>query len=217
MKDKTWRTVGSISVSLFMLLVLFVQYGPSWADPDPSEDTQGFIVSYSQKNRARFGECDATSKYMFFSYGGGDTEIDVYDTSANFLYRLIFADSDNGVSSIRCDNDLLYLKLKNDSVFVLDGSTLIQKMSGLEAKNVGYTNEWFEGAKRSITVDSKYIYFLDTEGNHISQISKPENIKPLINYIDFGPVGNRIAVGLSAVFVIGFILYHIFKSEKKGR
>ena len=54
------------------------------------DKTTTYSISSSQTTHAAFGQCDATNEYMYFTYWGNDSRVEVYDRNASFLCSIIF-------------------------------------------------------------------------------------------------------------------------------
>lgn len=135
-----------------------------------------YSFSAAKTTHAAFGQCDATDKYMYFTYWGKDSRVEIYDNNAVFLGTLIFEDIRNGRMYIRCEQERLFVKLRNDNVYVFRGAEEMACLSDEEANALGYTDEWFKSAQSKLRVVGEYINVLDSEGTVLTQIAKPSSI-----------------------------------------
>ena len=77
---------------------------------------------------------------------------------------------------IRCDENLLYVKLRNDIVYIFSGTEEIAKLAEDEANASGYTNQWFKNTDSKLRVKDGFVYLLASEGKESARIAKPSSI-----------------------------------------
>ena len=127
------------------LIIVFCAIIVNTIFPDrtpPGRDT--CVIGYEQgARRVPYDECDSTDAYVFYLYGNTGCMVDAYNLDGEFQFTLFFTDSQNGVMHIRCENNLLYVSTKKDSVFIFDGDQQIEKLTHQEASEQGYTWNWF--------------------------------------------------------------------------
>ena len=210
-KQKTVCMISLLIISAVFLMVHFVMNRPVSDNYEVLTNSHDWTISTERKNRGTFGQCDATDHHLYFSYwNSNNSQIDVYDNQGGFLYMISFQDRKNGRIYIRCDHSQVYVKLRNDTVFIFEGIDEIEKLSENEADQLGYTNDWFQSAVSSISVDNDNIYRLDANGNPTSQITKPKTVKTNTAIVDFGPTVNLIVFSFGMVTLMALSAWVIF-------
>ena len=109
--------------------------------------------------------------YVFFSYSKGSL-VDAYDHKGIYQFTIILPDSQNGVVSIRCDGNLLYVSSKQDVVYVFEGKEQVDYFTDDEAELVGYDWRWFDN-QPGLEKDKDYIYLRDENGNIVLKAKIP--------------------------------------------
>jgi hypothetical protein len=164
-----------------------------------------WVICYQQGIRtSNFYQYDATDSCLYFSYFKPGC-VDVYDTQGVFLYSIIFPERQNGGVLIRCENNLTYIRTKDNILYVFSGTEEVQHMYYDTAKEKGYDSFWFRDNTPHVTVDSKWICWLDETGSVNKQIPTPSVIRETVPL----PSGAEIALPIIAVLVI--LLSFFFK------
>lgn len=232
MKDR--RVIGGLTYCA--LFFLFFWLIPStikyFQQPKPPSEyeiiaTGGYwTVSTARYDRhGYFVDCDATDDYIYFAYYyGNEFHVDTYDNDGNFLYLISIVDHaeiGKGKGSIRCDGNQLYVDPRlSRYYYVFEGTSMIRMVnSSTFIVDEGHRG-WFKTKNKNLSIDDSYIYRLDEEGNVLSKIPKPEQVKQKPS-LSFGPVGDQIVywivVGLLLFVFCWFIVFFVRKAieEKK--
>lgn len=139
-----------------------------------------WVLCYQQGTRtSNFYQYDATDSCLYFSYSKPGC-VDVYDTQGVFLYSIIFPERQNGTVCVRCENNLTYIRTKDNILYVFSGTEEVQHMDYDAAKEIGYDSFWFRDNTPHVTVDSKWICWLDETGSVNKQIPSPPVIRDTI-------------------------------------
>ena len=195
--------IAGIMLAFFLIKCFFSQ----GYFPKPNE--QAWHIGTSPASSRRFGQCDATDDRLFFSYWGKISQVDAYDHEGTFLYSLEFQDLSNGQVYIRCRENMLYIKLRNNNVFVFQGSDMISGLTEDQADAQGLTDDWFREG-RSLCFQDSGLYYQGGQGNLIP-VTVPEQITLPLYLLDFSPDINRLVVSICAILFFSFFAYHIFK------
>lgn len=156
-----------------------------------------------------FEQCDAAGEYLYFSYQNSRSSVDVYTREGSYLYTLVFSDRENGAMYLRSDQDKLYIKLRNDYVYVFKGKQELACMTESEADSLGYTNAWFKDAKSKLVVEASRLYLIDEQGQRIDQMEKPEEIKEPFN-LGISETANKVVKILFVFLFLCFFIYVMF-------
>lgn len=136
---------------------------------------KAIVISNGQGN-GNYSFWDATDSLVFFSYSEQTSQVDAYDYNGTYKYTISLAYRDRGSVSIRCQDNLLYIKSKYGNVFVFDEKEQINMFSSEDSKSNGYTETWFQ--QRSVPVKNGitkfYRYRLAEESPDV--ITKPKVI-----------------------------------------
>ena len=162
-----------------------------------------------------FAQCDAAGEYLYFSYQNSRSSVDVYDRQACYLYTLVFSDRENGVIYLRCDQDEMYIKLRNDYVYVFRGKEELACLTESEADSKGYTNAWFKNADSRLVVADSILYLLDEQGQRIDQMVKPEEIKEPFR-LELSETAYMVVKILCVLLFFCFCGYVIFSAKAKS-
>ena len=196
--------IAGIMIVIFLIKCFFAQ----GYFPKPNE--QVWHIGTTPASSRRFGQCDATDDCLFFSHWGKISQVDAYGHDGTFLYSIEFQDSSNGRIYIRCENNLLYLKLRNNNVFVFRDQALLLGLSEKEADAQGFTNEWFRNGRSHLTIEDGDLLLLDESGQIIGPVSVPVQIALPTNFLNFGPETNGIVGGIVALLVLFVFLRAIW-------
>ena len=196
--------------ALFLILVVFLSIKQSIDRSTPMPAT--WTLSNGHIGPVAFSQCDATDEYLYFSYSNSRTSVDVYDLDANYLYTLCFPDRNNGAVYIRSDQNKMYIKLRNDYVFVFQGKEELSFMTEEEADSKGYTNDWFQAADSRLVVDDSRLYLMDEQGQLIAELEKPKSVKEPFR-IEVSESTNTVFKILSVAFMC-FWFFVAFRKPK---
>lgn len=144
-----------------------------------SEETfaDSYVIGYEQG--ARYGSwssLDATDDLIFVVYTENGSCIDAYDNSGTFRFTLFFRDKSNGATTIRCDQNLLYVRAEGGTVYVFEEDRELACLSSEEAKNRGFSSTWFSHKDSKLETSGALIRRLDGEGNTIAAIPLPRKM-----------------------------------------
>lgn len=176
---KKWQTEILLGIFfLFVLLHMILGHVTSRSAETAGKDacTYSIFQREEKDRRGSANDYDATADYVFFSYSSRQSVVDVYDRKGVYAFSFRFSDQQNGVLSLQCQDDLLYVGLKNNSVMVFDRDCLIAVYGGQEAKEMGFDYFWFEEPSKSIVLDGLTFYALDDTGERQQQIPVPGHI-----------------------------------------
>lgn len=201
--DDIWRVLFA-----FCVLVLFLTFKQRM-DMYTSVNTE-WTLSSQHVGPICYKQCDATDEYLYFSYQNSRSSVDVYDRQASYLYTLVFSDRPNGAVYLRSEQDMMYIKLRNDYVYVFQGKEELACMSETEADSKGYTNAWFKGANSRLVVDDSRLYLLDEQGLCIAEMEKPEEVKEPFRY-ELSEMENTVLEFLCVLLFLCFCLCVIFR------
>lgn len=208
MREFTHRDVNWKMILIFSILVLFVSIKQDMDRNTPV--TTKWELSFQHIGPIAFEQCDATDEYLYFSYMNSVSSVDVYDRQACYLYSLVFSDKQNGAIYLRCDQDKMYIKLRNDYVYVFQGKEELACMTEAEADSKGYTNAWFKAAESRLDVDNSQLYLLDEQGQCIAEIEKPQEINESFR-LELSQKANTVMKVLCVFSFLCFCMYVIFK------
>lgn len=205
MNPKTFelsKNLGKKLAIVFLIVIILLEMGNEiWAKD--KNDMSNYMFSTKQNSLAAFGQCDATDEFMYFSYWGKTSRVEVYDSNACFLYSIVFDDVENGRMYIRCEQDNLILKLRNDNVYIFCGREMLAFLTEEEADSRGYTNDWFQNMESRLKIEGNSIYLMDTEGQLQNTVSKPAAIIESSSSLDSEQLVNR---GVFSICIILFLL-----------
>lgn len=172
-----------VGVSLALQLGLFSN--KFMLDLELRKSKDGYIIVDIPENRKAFDWCSATDNYLYFSYSGELGGVDVYDETGAFLCWIYFEDIEKG--SIRLCNvdNLLYVQLRNNTVYIFDGITLVERLSEADAINSGFNATWFKSQPPNLEVTEDHVYKLNQDGSRMSQINRPV-------YVHSGPSASNL-------------------------
>lgn len=175
-----------------------------------------WVICYQQGNRtSNFFQYDATDANLYFSYSKHNC-VDVYDRSGVFLYSIIFPERQNGGINVRCEDNRAYICSKDNVLYIFSGTGEEEQMDYDTAAEKGYDFFWFYNNKPQITVDGRWICWLDGTGSVIDRIPTPPTIKNTIP----PPNGAMTAIPiigaslLLAVFVLK-VLFQIASDKRR--
>ena len=204
--EKNWRVLV-----VFLILVAFLSIKQSIDRSTPMPAT--WTLSNGHIGPVAFSQCDATDEYLYFSYYNSTTSVDVYDLDANYLYTLCFPDRNNGTVYIRSDQNKMYVKLRNDYVFVFQGKEELSCMTEAEADSKGYTNDWFQAAHSRLVVDDSRLYLMDEQGQFIAELEKPKSVKEAFR-LEVSESTNTVFKILSVIMFMCFCIHVVFRKPK---
>lgn len=208
--DKKYMRVLLIAGIMLAFFLVKCFFTPGYF---PKPDAQIWSIGTTPASSQGFGQCDATDDCMYFSHWGKHSQVDVYRHDGTFLYSIEFQDSSNGRIYIRCEDGLLYLKLRNNNVFVFRDWELLLGLSEEEADTQGFTNEWFrKGSGRLIVEDGKLV-LMNEFGQIAGPVSVPSQITIPSSIVVFGSETNDVIVGCFALMVLCVFLREIFQKR----
>ena len=151
-----------------------------------------------KERRSGASDYDATSDYVFISYSSRQSVIDVFDWQGGYVFSFRLPDQQNGGLSIQCQDNLLYVHLKNGNVLVFDGDCPVSAYSAQEAKEQELDYFWFESPSKTMTLKGLTFYGLDQNGERQNKIPIPGRIA----YSYYAPYRTLLVVVLGFTFVI---------------
>lgn len=178
-------------------------YGDGWG-----------ITGIRSTRSSHISHIKATDQYIFFAYSQ-DNWVDAYSYDGAFQFSILTRDSQNGLVSIWCTDDLLYLKPKSGDILVFNGTEFIESITNDELKARGVRNS----ERNTVTVDREYVYSIDEAGKTHILFSTPEEIQRTWPVIKFGTYDDRIystvnLVGFLSIW-LGLFIYVRRKSQKE--
>ena len=142
-----------------------------------ASENNTWVVCYQQGVRtSNFDQYDATDQYLYISYSKHNC-VDIYDMRGVFLYSFLFPERQNGSVSVRCENNQVYIRTKDDDIYIFDGVEEVEHMDYDTAQKKGYDFFWFYDNNPRVTIDGKEISWLSESGDAINQIPTPSVIK----------------------------------------
>lgn len=130
-------------------------------------------ISYQKAARkGKYSQIDASDDYLFLAYPKNSC-VDVYNHTGEFQYAIILPDCQNGSIRIRCEENYLFVRDKNNMVYVFDGKQEIERMDHSQATNKGYSFFWFEEKKSLQRTDGTVYIEIDQSGNVVKRILLP--------------------------------------------
>ena len=141
-----------------------------------ANENNTWVICYQQGSRtSNFYQYDATDSYLYFSYSKHNC-VDVYDMEGVFLYSIVFPERKNGGISVRCENSQVYICTKDNILYVFSGTEEVVHMNYDTAAEKGYNFFWFYDNEPHISVDGKWIRWIDETGDVIKNIPTPQII-----------------------------------------
>lgn len=137
-----------------------------------NENNTWAISEHQGIRNSPFYKLDTDGEYLFFSYSNENC-VDAYDNQGTFAYCIVLPDRQNGAVAVRCNNEQVYISAKDDTVYVLQGKTEVDRLSSVEAAEKGFDFYWFYEDTPYIKVDSNQITVFDHDNKMIRQIQTP--------------------------------------------
>ncbi len=180
MADKSKRIafLGFFLLVLLRVLATRIDTQPNNSVNNHSADNlgiqNGYVISNKQiKQKGSMCDFDATTDYVYFAYSEKNSIVDVFDSQGNFLYSILFENQEKGGLLIRCEDEMLYVRLKNDDVMVFNGDRLTQSFGKEESEKAGMDYHWFNEKPVSIRLKGIRFYRMDALGHTQHQIAVP--------------------------------------------
>lgn len=198
MKKNKWQIILVLGCLVMWLLVVM----PS-RDSKPDAPADGtWEISYEQGSRSEgFWKCEATDTLVYFCYFD-QCVIDAYDYQGKYQFTITLPDSQNGGTSIHCTADLLYAEAKNNTVYVFDGTELVQTMTHDQAEQLGCD---FLNLDSNLYVSADTVYKIDEAGSRTALFSVPEAVAESMSFFDYGDRQQKNLL-LGALSLSGFAM-----------
>lgn len=184
-----------------------------------SNETSNYVIGEHQGIRTQhYFDYAVSDDSIYFTYNKSSI-IDIYDYKGLFQYSILLPNKNDGTLTVRYENDFLYVRAKDKTVYVFDGENCIEFLSPQEAEAAGYTYDWF-CVQPNTKIEKAYIYWLDDHGTQIAKISTPSVVQSnWPSEILFSTSTISLTFLISVAFVISLfcILYVLLKRriEKK--
>lgn len=206
------RNKHTLIIAVLMMALLLLKphfYRGYFPTPEDQEWSLGVAPNLTRK----YSQCDATQDTLFFSnHSGTISQVYAYGHDGAFQYCLAFRDISNGRMLIRCQEGNLYLKLRNNNVFVFQGSNMIAGLTEDQADAQGFTNDWFRSGASTLVLHEGALYYQDDQQNLVP-VTVPAQIQLPQEYAFVDSETGGIIVLICAATVIGFIAYIASKKE----
>lgn len=216
MRKNKWQTILVLGC-LAMWIIFGVPRGESGSD---SVTDQEWEISYEQGSRSEgFWKCEATDTLVYFCYFD-QCVIDAYDYQGQYQFTITLPDNQNGGTSIHCTADLMYAESKNNTVYVFDGTELVEIMTHERAQELGCD---FLNLDSNMYISADTVYKLDEAGNRTALFSVPDAVAESMSFFDYGDRRQKNlllgALSLSgfAMMAVAIIWICIIQARKKRR
>lgn len=198
MKKNKWQTILVLGCLAMWALFGIPRSGSETVSPADGK----WEISYEQGSRSDgFWKCEATDALVYFCYFD-QCVIDAYDYQGQYQFTITLPDSQNGGTSIHCTGDLLYAQAKNNTVYVFDGTELVETMTHDQAEELGCD---FLNLDSNLYVSADTVYKLDEAGSRTALFPVPEAVAESMSFFDYGDRRQKNLL-LGALSLSGFVM-----------
>lgn len=214
MKKLDWRPI----LILLVFVILCISAIPKVQDASDNPEQEvlygdGWSITGIRAERGEtFHKCDATDDMVYFSYTKG-WYIDAYNNQGEYQYTIMLRTSQNGSVGIHCTEDLLYVRSKDGTVFVFDGTDMVETLTSEQAGERGC---YFLDMDGRAYVSEDYIYRVNSDGEWTGVCPIPEDVAANMSFFAYGDRQTKNILRF-ALTILPLIIVFIFMLPKRGK
>ena len=177
---------------------------------DDTVNSDAYHLYYNtQHQNVAITDYDIADQYVFFSYSEGRSVVEAFDLNGNYLFSISFADRQKGTILVQGEGKQIFIRTKNDGVFIFDGDQLVEILDEQTAKHRGYDYEWFSTKQNRLKFTGMRLHVLDEAGNKKQHIPVPGYI--IANFY------KKYSVFFAMTIVICVVLFRRVAAVRRGK